>query len=655
MAVEIDKELQEYRDLLPQPETFEEGFGWRTVAGAIFIGFVMMPGSMYLNLVMGGTLGPVARWVTIILFLEAAKRSLKTLKQQEVYVLYYMAGMALASPFSGLLWRQYLVRSEPAQMFGIVKDVPLWVAPATEELARTGRTFLTRAWLAPIALIVLGRLIARVDHFGLGYVLYRLTSDVERLPFPMAAVGAAGAMALAESTRKKQTWRWTCFSVGAVIGLVFGLVYIALPAVTGALFGTPVMLLPIPFVDCTQYTEGWLPAVAVVISFNLGAVIVGMVLPFWAIIGGVVGVIVTFAANPTLLKLGILHRWRPGMDFIATSFNNRFDFYLSFGIGLALAVAGIGFGKIFQTWWRERGKTADRDQGIWRVLVKGNPARGDISIWLALGIYVFSTCSYIVLCKYLVPDFPIWFFVGYGFVYTPIISYATARMEGLAGQVVTIPMVREATFILSGIKGTAIWFAPIPIHNYGVATVGFRQIELTGTNLRSIIKTEVVVFPIVMVASIIFSELLWRMAEVPSPSYPFAQKMWHLRALNSCLLYSSTASGYSPFMEALRFRYMGIGLGMGLATYVVLSGLGLPTLLVYGVVRGLNQSMPTVVFLELIGALLGRYYFARKFGRKQWRQFAPVILAGFSCGMGLVGMGSVAVVLILKSVAFAPL
>ena len=48
-----DKELKEYRNLLKTPEHFEEGFNWKTVVGAIFIGFLMMPGSMYLQLVIG--------------------------------------------------------------------------------------------------------------------------------------------------------------------------------------------------------------------------------------------------------------------------------------------------------------------------------------------------------------------------------------------------------------------------------------------------------------------------------------------------------------------------------------------------------------------------------------------------------------------------
>ena len=56
--------------------------------GAIFIGFLMMPGSMYLQLVIGTGIGPAARWVTIILFAEIAKRSYTELKQQEIFLLY---------------------------------------------------------------------------------------------------------------------------------------------------------------------------------------------------------------------------------------------------------------------------------------------------------------------------------------------------------------------------------------------------------------------------------------------------------------------------------------------------------------------------------------------------------------------------------------
>jgi hypothetical protein len=73
----------------------------------------------------------------------------------------------------------------------------------------------------------------------------------------------------------------------------------------------------------------------------------------------------------------------------------------------------------------------------------------------------------------------------------------------------------------------------------------------------------------------------------------------------------------------------------------------MPTLLVFGVVRGLGQNNPAYAFLELAGALIGRFYFRRKFG-EMWYSYAPVLMAGFACGTGLMAMVSVAVVILIK-------
>ncbi|OIP94440.1 MAG: peptide transporter [Syntrophobacteraceae bacterium CG2_30_61_12] len=645
-----DKELKEYRDLLQPPEHFEDGFGWKSVIGAIFIGFLMMPGSMYLGLVIGTGIGPAARWVTIILFAEVAKRSYTHLKQQEIFVLYYMAGAAMASPFSGLLWNQYLIQSEAARMLGLTQFIPSWVAPQPGSESLIDRTFFHRDWLIPILLMVGFELIQAVDHFGLGYALYRLTSDVERLPFPMAPVGALGTMALAESTEQKEaSWKWRLFSVGGMIGLAFGAVYVLLPAASGVILSEPVRLLPIPWIELTQVTEDLLPAVATGIQLDLGLLFIGMVLPFWAVIGGLVGFVITLVANPILYEHGILHRWHKGMATVDTVFANNFDFYMSFGIGIGLAIACIGIYEVFKGFGSA--ELAPFRQRLQR-LFHPPAGRGDFSIWIAIGIYVASTTAYVALSALLVPGFPWIFLVAYGFIYTPFISYVSARMEGITGQFVSLPMVREASFIAAskffGYQGIGIWYAPIPFHNYGKATVRWREIELTGTSFRSIIKAELLVFPVVMLASLLFSQYIWRLAPIPSAQYPYAQELWHLQALNTLLLQSATLEGYSPFFQALNLDYVFWGLGLGSCTYYVLGKLGWPILLIYGVVRGLGQSTPHGIFLEVLGALLGRYYFVKKYGLA-WRQYAPVLLAGFSCGMGLMGMLAMGFTLIMKS------
>jgi hypothetical protein len=644
-----DKELQEYRDLLKAPTRFSEGFDWKTVIGAVFIGFLMMPGSMYLQLVIGTGIGPAARWVTIILFAEIAKRAYSELKQQEIFLLYYMAGAALASPFQGLLWNQYLVQSDAARMLSVAEFIPTWVAPQPGSLSLIERTFFHRDWMVPILLLVGAQIIQRIDQFGLGYALYRITSDVEKLPFPMAPVGALGTMALAESAEEKQkSWKWRVFSIGGVIGMLFGGIYVLLPTVSGLIFMEPIRLIPIPWIEFTRHTEELLPAVATGIQLDLGLVFIGMVLPFWAVIGGMIGLFITIIANPLLYKAGILNRWHPGMETVDTVFANNFDFYMSFGIGLGLAIGMIGIWHVVRSF----GKNSPGQRGRFKALFSPPPGRGDFNFWISIGIYIFSTLFYVGLCMWLVPSFPWIFFVAYGFVYTPIVSYITARMEGIAGQFVSLPLIREASFIAGakyfGYQGIEIWYAPIPIHNYGEATVNFRQIELTGTSIRGIIKSEIVVFPVVMIASLLFSQFIWRLAPIPSGHYPYAQELWHLQALNTLLMQTATLEGNSMFYQALQGSYVFFGVGFGILTYIILGVLGLPILLIYGVVRGLGQSTPHGLILELIGALLGRFFFLKKYG-KMWRQYAPVLLAGFSCGMGLTGMFAMGFALILKS------
>ena len=82
--------------------------------------------------------------MTVILFAEVARRSLKSLKQQEIFILFYMTGIALSSPFQGLLWNQYLVQSDVAQGMGVASEIPQWVAPSAEVIQQTGNTFLNR-------------------------------------------------------------------------------------------------------------------------------------------------------------------------------------------------------------------------------------------------------------------------------------------------------------------------------------------------------------------------------------------------------------------------------------------------------------------------------------------------------------------------------
>ena len=599
---------------------------------------------------------------------------MKDLKQQEVYLLFYMTGIAMTGAMaqmaqtqisggilSQLLWNQYLVDAPAMKAQGLASQVPEWISPSAENIENAGRTFMTEAWIGPILFLLGVMVLNRLDNFGLGYALYRLTAHVERLPFPMAPVGALGITALAESRESRSNrWRWQWFSLGGVLGMAFGLVYVGVPAITGSVFGETVQIIPIPWLDLTPQISSpeFMPATPINIVFDASFLVLGMVLPFWAVVGGVVGVLATYIMNPILFRAGVLTSWEPGMNVVDTLYANHIDFYLSFTIGLALAIFLVSIATVIRPMWRAmRGTASSAEEEDTRMdwkraksVLHRNPLRGDLSIWVALIIYVGTTFAYLGICQLLMGDkFPWIFFMGFAFIYQPIMSYVTAKLEGLVGQVVQIPMVREAAFIFSGYEGAAIWFAPIPINDYGRTTQDFRIMELTGTRVTDVLKIELLAVPILAGASLLFCQLIWNLAAVPSDAYPFTQEVWDFKAKMFALQVTATTQGTSAFMEAIKFDVITYGLFAGVGSYVVLSFLNLPTFLVFGAVRGLSQTSPGNLILELVGACIGRFYLQPKLGHQKYKRYVAILFAGFSAGIGLVAMGAVAVALIAKS------
>src|SRR5205823_10203011 len=124
-----------FRELMAPPDHWDDGFGLKAMIGGLFVGLIMTPASMYMSLVIGpNDMGPAAQWVTIILFIEVARRSFTVLSRPEIFVLYYMAGAVIAAPGTGLLWNQFLVQSETFRQFGLANKIPTWVAPSSPDV-----------------------------------------------------------------------------------------------------------------------------------------------------------------------------------------------------------------------------------------------------------------------------------------------------------------------------------------------------------------------------------------------------------------------------------------------------------------------------------------------------------------------------------------
>jgi hypothetical protein len=684
-----DSEIERYRTLLDMPTEFKNGFGWTTVAGIFFCGLVMMPGGIYLSLMTGVGIGLAAQWVTVILFMELSRRALRPLSRQNLVVLLHAAYLMLAAsflfpggPMGEMVFRAYLAGSDAVRDAGMLGMFPKWFVPAYDSPAITQRNLFHPDWIEPISIALFIAFAGLVAKYTLGYVFFRITSDVERLPFPLAPIAAQGTMALAESEEPettgleqfdkkplegaKKSSNWGLFSLGTYIGIGFGVIQVGIPSVTGIFLAQPVYIIPQPFVDLTTNTQSFLPATPTGVSIDLAIVLIGFVLPYWAVIGTFIAILITLIANPILHHYGILQTWQPGMDTVNTTFANNVDFWLSFGIGSGIGIATVSIFSLVRDLRAKIGEVRREQregttQDLWAPPRAG---RGDYPVWIAATLYAVISTALVLMMSFLLG----WqlnlmlFLVLYIFLYIPFIAYVNARLLGIAGQSVDIPYVKELGFLASGAKGIDIWLAPVPTDNYGYQAQAFRVNELTGVTFWSLIKTELVALPVLFVLSLVFWGFIWHTTPVPSPIFPAAQVNWQLESKNRVLIYSSTSVdengkrkplSETEFGKALKPTYIGIGFLVITGSYVILSTLGLPVMLVYGLVRGFGQ-LPHYMLLEVVGALLGRYYFQKRFGQKNFLRMAPTLYAGYLTGVGLIGMATVALRLIYSAVSPTP-
>lgn len=660
-------------DILVEPDAawadapYQSGFTLKTVLGAFFIGLVMLPGLIYMGLVVGTNIGSGAQWVTVLLFLEMARRSYQKLSRQELMIINHMAStltgmsggvMLSGGVFASLIWQQYLKQSEAFRSFNLTEQMPPWFSPDIATLL--DRSFFMQAWVPAIVVALLGMLLYRVQFFGLGYLLYRITSDVERLPFPLSRVAAEGSTALAEAGEdRKNSWRWTVFSLLAVIGIVWGFLYMGIPSLSSALFGTRVSLIPIPFLDLTAQTESFMPSAALAVAFDLGLLLAAFIIPWRVVVGGSIACILCQVVLPPLLyKLGIHRQWQPGYGALDTQIANSLDVWMSVGIGAAISVAITGIWFAIKHSMRSRSGRRGWD---WSALRNPPKGRGDYPVSLAVLLFFVAGAGFVLLVHGMInlgwfggaprpraDWFPLWILCVFAFLWTPINSYINAKLAGIGGQSVSLPFVREGSFLLSGYRHPDIWMAPIPLHDFSYAAGLYKQLELTRIKFTSLIRVEILSVVVLTVAGLLYWTYLWRLGPVPSDDYPFAREMWPFLAKNTALWCSALGEGNNQVLSAIRGDIVAGSAAGFTALFAVFGWFGLPAAYYFGIVGGVGQ-FPHIAITMLIG--LGvRLLVARKLGADNLRRYAPVMMTGFSAGFGIAGMIVVGIVLLKTAI-----
>ncbi|MFP4055370.1 MAG: hypothetical protein ACLF0G_00700, partial [Candidatus Brocadiia bacterium] len=345
-------------------------------------------------------------------------------------------------------------------------------------------------------------------------------------------------------------------------------------------------------------------------------------------------------------------------SYVPTQISNSFDFWISFTIGASLVIFYIGVGatvRALRRSRRERREHPERFEGK-SELPEG---RGDVPLWKALSVWASTQVVFVVLVKVLVPEFPWWIPAIFGFVLSPMQSYINARLTGITGGSgrISFPYLREASFygaqLLRGkALGIPIWFAPIPLQDHGRSAEMFKQLELTKTKFSSVVYSTMLAFVVIWVCSLIYWSWIWKLDVIPSSTYPFVQKMWPLQATIRCMWMRTTlpgGEGLANLKQIIHLRYIVSGFAVGTSIMAAFSLLGIPTIIFYGFLTGISQNA-FLAFPQFLGAMVGRYYFRKRLGGLKWRSYAPILMAGYGCGVGLIGMTTVALKLISSAV-----
>jgi hypothetical protein len=665
--------VPERPELIPSSLRFEDAFNRNVVLAALFVGVVMLPGAIYMGLVAGVGLGGAAEWVTLILFLETARRTFVTLKPQELMLIYWAAGAMIGvsgafgsglhtfgGSFGLFIWEQYLIHHPLLK--DIAPKIPDWVVPPLGSEAYAKRTFFHSAWTKPILLGMVVTVLMTLNRVTLGYVLFRATADAERLPFPLVNIDVGGTMALAESSAGREGWRWRVFSIGAMIGVAWGLIYVVVPVLTSAISPQPILLVPIPWIDLTTAIQAVLPGALFGLSTGLGGYLWGMVLPreiAWGQFAG--SMIGGLLIPPVLFAAGALPDWKPGYASVPTSIALNWNFWISFGMGVGLLFGWAGIVAMIRQTRRRRLELRDAAAAAGAPppergrlgFPKPPEGRGDFNPAVCLILWAASTIGLIALVKWLVPDFPVWITALFGILWTPLNSFITARMVGITGSQTgaPFPFLREFTFFLSGYRGVDLWFAPVPLYDHGFEARTFKQLEMSRTKFTSLVKFIALATVLTFVFSGLYWSLIWRLGPIPSSAYPYAQTYWPLGAQNQYIWLSITDPD-SPtrayfIQQVLNVKFIGLGVAVAAALWWLTSMLKLPQLFFFAMI-GSFQTWPHDAIPVAIGAIVG-FRLGRKYGTETWSAYAPILGAGFACGMGLIGMVAIAITLMAKA------
>jgi hypothetical protein len=501
--------------------------------------------------------------------------------------------------------------------------VPDWFAPPPNSQGIIARNLFHPDFSTPILLLLGIWVFISLIDISLGYIMFHIFSEQERLPFPTAEIAVGAITTLAELPRE----RMRIISVASLIGVIY-----SVTAYFSQSLGAPII--PIPWADFNLVLEKFVPGASFGIATDLLALSSGWIIPFNVVVCLFISSFTLyFIGNYLLVQNGLFIDWSPGMNVTLAYQRSvlNFWFYLGLGLGIIVALAPLIF----------RGKSLF---ALMRRTSVVREQRTLFSMRNLMLIFLGSSLALTILVYY-ITGFPIVLLLLLLLPWKFVAASMSTMMLGLSGVSTDVPYVKNLVIYTSGYTGIDIWFAPSfdsAIAGSGPASIAFmfRIAKLTETSFSEVIKGIILASAIGWLIAIPFAAILWNISPIPSTLYRAVDIYWPIDVIMSGIWITRKIS----VDAGLPFILGGVIVG-GVA--IVLENLiHIPFVSAAGLLAGVFSPIPSA-FTMFIGGVIG-YAVSKTRLSSKWNNYKIDIAIGLILGSAIVVVFSTAFLMVSR-------
>jgi len=619
---------------------FRRGLTFRSLMLILILELLFLPVTVYTNLVTGiSILVSAAAIVPLITSLIASMYGI-AFSVQEVFMIYAVlkAVITFVPPYYWLVYRSFFVKFPFLRIFrlggvSIQELVPTWITPPPSSPVHFYRTLLHPQWLASIGVITTMTLLIFGADLVLAIIFAYLFIEIERLPFPFARVDASLVTTLVREEEERAKLFYIALFAGILLSAV---VYVP------HMLGTP--LIPLPWADFTIVTQYVLPGALIALATDPSLFVGGFVLsPTITLLMFLGSAIVWIIGNNVLVTYfkEVAPEWASEyyIGMCATSIYQRsfLRVWIAFQLGTM-----VGFPLIMTLiYGRELIRAI-------RSLSRLSEHRGLSYVphfKLVLLLYPIFSLASVALFHMLVPDYPILVSIPVSLGLSFLISFLVGRTVAEIGITPTFTWPWQAITYMTRYEGVAGWiFAPyISVGGNALHINSIMVAYLTETRISDYVKGVTIGFILSLILGLIFMDLFWRLAPIPSAAYPYTIVLWPTLAMNDALFITRKITIRSGVFSA------GILIGALLpALEVLLRRRDIRAFSGIAIMMGFFLLPPYTLAL-FIGSCVGNFLIRRAMGRERWINLRDTIVAGFFAGSSVaIGMG-IAATMIAKA------